>query len=295
GSEYFEKLAQEQKPKSLWICCSDSRVSPELITQSDLGEIVILRNVANQFKKKDLSALSALEYAVEKLDIKHIFVCGHYGCGGINHLIDPVYNTDESRGYIVRTHINKWLSKFIDETYVPNRPEFSKLFDEILEEYKDSTVDVRRDLYIRRKKDKLVELNVKKQVDNISMAAVVQKKWKEGIEVVIHGLVYDLKTGKLKDLNCDHDINCLKRPWIEIKWNQTINNLVAYTIIGIYAYMMYSVLTVEVVDREFRIFVRVPTIGQLLWGEEYKSQFPQPSATFVQCANWASYFCGYFY
>ncbi|RIB13579.1 carbonic anhydrase, partial [Gigaspora rosea] len=86
---FFEKSADEQRPNSLWICCSDSRVSPELITHSD-GEIFVLRNVANQFKLKDLGSLSALEYAVNKLNVRHIFVCGHYGCGGVNHIIDSV-------------------------------------------------------------------------------------------------------------------------------------------------------------------------------------------------------------
>ncbi|CAG8763079.1 8532_t:CDS:2, partial [Gigaspora rosea] len=125
--------------------CSDSRVSPELITHSD-GEIFVLRNVANQFKLKDLGSLSALEYAVNKLNVRHIFVCGHYGCGGVNHIIDSVYYADSSKEYTPRTHIDKWLSKFIDDVYVPNRSDFSKIFDDILKDYKDSTVDERRDI-----------------------------------------------------------------------------------------------------------------------------------------------------
>lgn len=292
GSEFFEQSADEQKPNSLWICCSDSRVSPELITQSDIGEIFVLRNVANQFRLKDLGSLSALEYAVNKLNVRHIFVCGHYGCGGVNHIIDPVYYADSNKEYTPRTHIDKWLSNFIDDVYVPNRPEFSKIFDDILKDYKDSTVDERRDMYIQKKKDLLLELNVKKQVSNISKTDVVKNAWKDGIEIVIHGLMYDLKTGKLKDLDCDHDINYLKRPWFTFKWTQMMNRTVAYIIVFTYMYIMYKVIHVEVWDREFRITVRVPTIGELLYGNNNTGTEHEEAIIYQHCSKMVQHICG---
>ncbi|CAG8766671.1 28265_t:CDS:2, partial [Racocetra persica] len=158
SSKFFEDLTNVQEPKFIWIGCSDSRCSPEITTQSDLGVIFVLRNIANQFKTTDLSALSVLEYAVEHLKVKHIIVCGHYECGGVGHVIDSLYNN--KHGHV--DNIDNWL-KDIKEVYLCHSSQFDKLDKD-------------------EKKKLLVELNITKQV-------------------IVYGLVYNMKEGMLKILN----------------------------------------------------------------------------------------------
>ncbi|CAG8795181.1 12637_t:CDS:2, partial [Cetraspora pellucida] len=144
---YFENLAKGQKPKFIWIGCSDSRFSPELITKSDLGEIFVLRNIANQFNTTDLNALSVLKYAIEYLEVRQIIVCGHYKCGGINASINNC-------GHGVIDH---WLQS-INEIYLSNKLQLD-----------DKSEKERENL--------LSELNIKKQVQNISTTSIVQDAW----------------------------------------------------------------------------------------------------------------------
>ncbi|CAG8469932.1 8737_t:CDS:2 [Racocetra persica] len=177
---YFANSAIKQEPKSIWIA-----VSPEIITQSSLGEIFVLRNIANQFKTTDLSTLSLVEYAVKHLKVKHIIVCGHYGCGGVGHVIDTANNFNQ------HDHIDNWLQT-IKDVYLSHNSHFINKSNE-------------------EQKNLLVELNVKKQVFNISTVDDIQKAWRSGDKIVIHGLVYNLKTGLLKNL--DVDIGNSRRYW----------------------------------------------------------------------------------
>lgn len=168
---YFERLVNVQKPDFLWIGCSDSRVPPDKITQTKPGEIFIHRNIANMVVHTDLNLLSVLQYAVEVLKVKHIIVCGHYGCGGVKAAL-----TRHSYGLI-----NKWLRN-IKDVYRFHQDEIDCLPDE------DAKVN------------KLIELNVKEQVLNLAKTSIVQKAWKKDNAPHIHGWVYDLHDGIIKPL-----------------------------------------------------------------------------------------------
>ncbi|KOY84596.1 carbonate dehydratase [bacterium 336/3] len=168
---YFEDLAKGQSPKFLWIGCSDSRVPAEEVTGAKPGEVFVHRNIANLVVHTDLNFLSVLQYAVQVLHVQHIIVCGHYGCGGV---ISSMKNTDFGL-------VNKWLWN-IKEVYFKHREELDNIEDEKI------------------KADRLVELNVKEQVYNLAETSFVQKAWANR-ELSIHGWVFDLKTGKIKDLD----------------------------------------------------------------------------------------------
>lgn len=170
--EYFKNLSKLQKPEFLWIGCSDSRVPANEITGTTSGEIFVHRNVANLVIHTDLNFLSVLQYAVEVLRVKHIIVCGHYGCGGVLAAM-----TNESAGIV-----NKWLRN-IKEVYVKHQAELDGI---------EETV---------KRADRLVELNVIAQVRNLSMTSIVQRAWKNRA-LQIHGWVYGLDSGKIRDLNC---------------------------------------------------------------------------------------------
>jgi carbonic anhydrase len=169
--EYFEELAKGQTPKFLWIGCSDSRVPAEEVTGAQPGEVFVHRNIANLVVHTDLNLLSVLQYAVQVLHVQHIIVCGHYGCGGV---ISSMKNTDFGL-------VNKWLWN-IKETYFKNREELDAIKDE------------------KKRADRLVELNVREQVYNLAETSFVQKAWANR-ELSIHGWVFDLKTGRIKDLD----------------------------------------------------------------------------------------------
>lgn len=169
--EYFLRQARTQTPEFLWIGCSDSRVPANEVTNTEPGEIFVHRNVANLVVHTDLNLLSVLQYAVEVLKVKHIIVCGHYGCGGVKSAL-----THQSLGLL-----NKWLRN-IKDVYRVHRDEINSLTTE------------------EEKTNRLVELNVQEQVFNLAKTSIVQKSWNERPGPMLHGWVYDLHTGLLKNV-----------------------------------------------------------------------------------------------
>jgi len=174
-SSYFDKLALGQSPDFLWIGCSDSRVPANEITGTESGEIFVHRNVANLVDITDMNMLSVLHYSVDVLKVRHIIVCGHYGCGGVLAAMG-------------NSHIgvvNHWISA-IKDVYSLNRKELDAITDE------------------HERGRRLVELNVISQVKNLAKIPHVQRAWKER-ELRIHGWVYGLSDGILHDLDVMHD------------------------------------------------------------------------------------------
>jgi carbonic anhydrase len=169
--DFFNRLAHQQKPKFLWIGCSDSRVPANEITGTDPGEVFVHRNIANMVVHTDLNLLSVLQYAVEVLKVEHIIVCGHYGCGGIEAALS-------SKSYGL---INKWLRN-IKEVY--------KMYQEEVDAIGDHTEKVNR----------LVELNVMEQCQDLIKTSIVQKAWKHRQAPEIHGWAYGLNNGLVKEL-----------------------------------------------------------------------------------------------
>ena len=169
--DFFKNLVNLQSPEYLWIGCSDSRVPANQITGTQPGEIFVHRNIANMVVNTDLNLLSVLQYAVEVLHVKHIIVCGHYGCGGVQAAM-----TQKSLGII-----NKWLRN-IKDVYRFHRDEIDAIKDEA------------------EKTDRLVELNVQEQVLNLAKTSIIQKAWKEQKSPDLHGWVYGLHNGLIKPL-----------------------------------------------------------------------------------------------
>jgi carbonic anhydrase len=170
--EYFKKLAEIQKPDYLWIGCSDSRVDPSELTNTQPGEMFVHRNVANLVIHTDLNLLSVVQYAVEVLQVDHVIICGHYNCGGVKAAMGS-----ESIGVI-----DHWI-RSIKDTYSFHRFEVDGIETE--------TDRVNR----------LVELNVMAQVKNLANTSIIQKAWKERSSIpTLHGWVYDINTGLCKSL-----------------------------------------------------------------------------------------------
>jgi carbonic anhydrase len=167
--DYFNRLATIQKPEFLWIGCSDSRVPANEITNTQPGEIFVHRNVANMVVHTDLNLLTVLDYAVSHLKVKHVIVCGHYGCGGVK-----AATTQHNFGII-----NKWLRN-IKDVYRIHREELEAIQNE------DDRVN------------KLVELNVQEQVMNLAKTSIIQRAWKTEQRPDLHGWVYGLKDGIIK-------------------------------------------------------------------------------------------------
>lgn len=167
--DYFNRLAHIQTPDFLWIGCSDSRVPANEITGTQPGEIFVHRNVANMVVHTDLNLLTVLEYAVHHLKVKHVIVCGHYGCGGVKASM-----TQHNFGII-----NKWLRN-IKDVYRFHRDEIDSIKDE------ESRVN------------RMVELNVQEQVMNLAKTSIIQKAWKQNQFPHLHGWVYGLKDGLIK-------------------------------------------------------------------------------------------------
>jgi carbonic anhydrase len=165
--EYFDRLAHIQTPEFLWIGCSDSRVPANEITGTQPGEIFVHRNIANMVVSTDSNVLSVLEYAVSHLKVKHIIVCGHYGCGGIKAAMS---NHD------YKQVLNMWLRN-IKDVYRLHREELDAIQDEDL------------------RADRLCELNVKEQVMDLAKTSIVQRAWKHEQRPHLHGWVYGLKDG----------------------------------------------------------------------------------------------------
>lgn len=167
--EFFSRLAAQQAPEFLWIGCSDSRVPADKITGTQPGEIFVHRNIANLVVNTDINMLSVLQYAVEVLKVKHVIVCGHYGCGGVKAAMN-------NHHYGI---INHWL-KEIKDVYRLHRDDVDALPDE------DARVN------------KLIELNVREQVFNLAKTSIIQKAWKEDNGPQLHGWVYGLNDGIIK-------------------------------------------------------------------------------------------------
>ena len=168
--EYFDRLAHLQTPEFLWIGCSDSRVPANEITGTQPGEIFVHRNVANLVINTDVNVLSVLDYAVNHLKVKHVIICGHYGCGGIKA---ATTKTD------FKPVLNMWLRN-IKDVYRLHREEL----DNIKEEEKLC--------------DRLTELNVKEQILNLAKTSIIQRAWQNEKRPDLHGWVYGLKDGVIK-------------------------------------------------------------------------------------------------
>lgn len=169
--DYFTKMAKDQKPEYLWIGCSDSRVPPSEITNTDPGEMFVHRNIANLVIHTDMNFLSVLQYAVENLKVRHVIVCGHYNCGGVKAAI-----SHQSLGLI-----DNWIRN-IEDTYFSHKVEVDSIKDEFA------------------KVNRLVELNVVEQVKNLAHTSIIQKAWNNLQQPYIHGWVYDINTGLIKQL-----------------------------------------------------------------------------------------------
>jgi len=180
--EFFTQLAERQQPEYLWIGCSDSRVPAERLTGLVSGELFVHRNVANQVIHTDLNCLSVVQYAVDVLKVKHIIICGHYGCGGVNAAID-----NPQLGLI-----NNWLLH-IRDLYLKHRNLFGSLPRE-------------------QWGDKLCEINVAEQVYNLGNSTVMQNAWERGQDVQIHGWVYGIGDGVLNELG----VRCHSRESLEV-------------------------------------------------------------------------------
>ncbi|MCP1385507.1 carbonic anhydrase [Runella salmonicolor] len=168
---YFDELAADQKPEFLWIGCADSRVPANEVTGTAPGEIFVHRNVANLVIHTDINMLSVLQYAVEVLEVKHILVVGHYGCGGVKAAM-----TNKDFGLI-----NKWLRNIKDV--------YSKHYDEL------EAVPEGQERF-----DRLVEFNVIEQTKNLAKTTIVQKAWKKRNYPHLHGWVFDLHTGLINSI-----------------------------------------------------------------------------------------------
>ena len=176
--EFFEKLARQQSPEYLWIGCSDSRVPANQIVGLLPGDIFVHRNVANVVVHADLNCLSVMQYAVDVLKVKHIIVCGHYGCGGVMAAL-----RDDRLGLI-----DNWLRHVQDVRHK---------HEDQLNAIPDFTVRVNR----------LCELNVIEQVVNVCQTTIVQEAWRRDQQLAVHGWVYGIQDGLIRDLAV-----CVARP-----------------------------------------------------------------------------------
>lgn len=170
--DFFVKLSRQQSPRYLWIGCSDSRVPANEIVDLMPGEIFVHRNIANIVVHTDLNALSVIHYAVEILKVNHIIVCGHYGCGGIKAAL---HNKDYGL-------FDNWL-RHIKDVYRYHQMDIDKFDD-----------------HDPRKENLLCELNVMEQVANVAHTSIIQNAWKAGHALTIHGWIYNIEDGILKDL-----------------------------------------------------------------------------------------------
>jgi carbonic anhydrase len=168
---FFDRLSAGQKPPILWIGCSDSRVPANQITNTNPGDIFVHRNIANVVVHTDMNMLSVLDYAVNVLEVEHVIVCGHYGCGGVAAAMG-----NKQHGII-----DNWLRN-IKDTYRLHNEELEEITDEV------------------ERRNRLVELNVVEGVFNLTKTSIVQNRWANGKKLGIHGWVYSLQTGLIKDL-----------------------------------------------------------------------------------------------
>ena len=170
--DFFNKLSKVQAPEYLWIGCSDSRVPANQIVGLMPGEVFVHRNIANLVVHSDLNCLSVIQYAVDVLKVKHVIVCGHYGCGGVKAALDNGENG----------LIDNWIRNIKDV-------------------YRLRQAEVDACATDEEKHSKLCELNVVEQVANVCHTSIVQNAWKAGQPVTVHGWIYDISDGVLKDLD----------------------------------------------------------------------------------------------
>jgi len=179
---YFKNLADGQEPPLLWIGCSDSRVPANEIIGAEPGEVFVHRNIANMVLHTDMNMLSVLDYAVNALKVKHVIVCGHYGCGGVKAAMG-----NNSIGII-----DNWI-RHIKDVYRFHQHELDAIENE------------------KERFNKFVEINVKEQVMDLAKTSIVQNAWKNGQELSLHGWVYGLNDGYVTDLgvnfSCDKDLD----------------------------------------------------------------------------------------
>ncbi|GAA5138802.1 carbonate dehydratase [Thalassotalea piscium] len=176
--QFFELLSQQQSPEYLWIGCSDSRVPANELLGMLPGEVFVHRNIANQVIHTDLNCLSVIQYAVEILKVRHIIVCGHYGCGGVRAALDT-----KTYGLI-----DNWL-RHIEDVYRFHRSKFDNITDE------------------EEKVNTLCELNVIEQVANVCSSTILRNAWKKKQNTTVHGFVYNLKDGILRDMKVSSGLN----------------------------------------------------------------------------------------
>jgi carbonic anhydrase len=169
--DFFERLVHAQQPEYLWIGCADSRVPAEEITGTTPGQLFVHRNIANMVIHTDFNMLSVLQYAVEVLKVKHVIVCGHYGCGGVMNAL-----TNQNLGLI-----NKWL-RHIKDVYRIHKVELDAIEDQ------------------EERFRRMVEFNVMEQVTNLGETTIIQESWATTGGPMIHGWVYDLGTGLIDEL-----------------------------------------------------------------------------------------------
>jgi len=174
--EFFHKLANGQKPPILWIGCADSRVPANQITHTNPGEIFVHRNIANVVTHTDMNMLSVLDYAVNVLEVKHVIVTGHYGCGGVI----------AAMGHKQFGLIDNWL-RHIKDVY--------RIYANELDAIKDE----------KERTDRLVEYNVIESVENLCKTSIIQNAWKSRPDLHVHGWVYNLGTGIITDLKVSRD------------------------------------------------------------------------------------------
>ncbi|WP_026967768.1 carbonate dehydratase [Algoriphagus terrigena] len=176
--EYFQRLANGQQPPLLWIGCADSRVPANEIIGAQPGEVFVHRNIANMVIHSDMNMLSVLDYAVNVLKVKHIIVCGHYGCGGVK----------AAMGSDAIGLIDNWI-RHIKDVYRFHHAELDSIKDET------------------ERFDRFVELNVTEQVQDLAKTSIVQGAWRNNAELTIHGWVYGVGSGVIKDLGVNIESN----------------------------------------------------------------------------------------
>ena len=170
-SDYFARSADTQTPEFLWIGCSDSRVPSEEITGAEPGELFVQRNVANLVIETDFNLFAVLQYSVEVLKVKHIIVCGHYNCGGVKHAM-------AQSGF---GPVNKWLGP-LKKLYLLHKNQIESITDP------------------QGRWDRLVEINVTEQVKNLAKTDIIQRSWLDERRPILHGWIYNLRTGYLREL-----------------------------------------------------------------------------------------------
>jgi carbonic anhydrase len=171
---FFDRLSAQQAPEILWIGCSDSRVPANQITGLMPGEVFVHRNIANLVIHTDINCQAVIQFAVEALKVRHIIVCGHYGCGGVRAAM-------ESNDYGL---LHNWLRN-IKDVYLQHDGELSAISDE------------------QQRFDRMCEINVRAQVHNLARSSTVQNAWEQGQSLALHGWIYSIRDGLLQDLEVD--------------------------------------------------------------------------------------------